>query len=289
MKAGIIGGGKVGCCLAQYFQQAGVLQGITAAHAEKSMLLAQRFGTELLTNEKLVQQADILLLTVPDRLIQKVAQQLAAAGADALRGKIFLHCSGSLGTEVLEPLKEQGAFVGSCHPLQSFVSAATELHGVYMAVDGDAEALEAAKKIAALLGGIPFYVPAKERRLYHAAACFCSNYVVAAAAIGQQLMARWVGSEDAAWQALLPLFKGTAANLQQADSAGSALTGPIARGDCATVSGHLAVLPQEVISAYCSLGLEAVRLASANGTIDSETAQQLVRLLEHPEVEKHDS
>lgn len=289
MKAGIIGGGKVGCCLAQYFQQAGVLQGITAAHAEKSMLLAKRFGTELLTNEKLVQQADILLLTVPDRLIQQVAQQLAAAVAETLRGKIFLHCSGSLGTEVLEPLKEQGAFIGSCHPLQSFVSAATELRGVYMAVDGDAEALEAAKKIAALLGGIPFHVPAKERRLYHAAACFCSNYVVAAAAIGQQLMARWVGSEDAAWQALLPLFKGTAANLQQAASAGSALTGPIARGDCATVSGHLTVLPQEVISAYCSLGLEAVRLASANGTIDSETAQQLVRLLEHPEVEKHDS
>lgn len=289
MKAGIIGGGKVGCCLAQYFQQAGILQGITAGHAEKSMLLAKRFGTEPLTNEKLVQQAELLLLTVPDRLIQPVAQQLAAAGVEALRGKIFLHCSGSLGTEVLQPLKEQGAFIGSCHPLQSFVSAATELRGVYMAVDGDAEAAAAAKEIVTLLGGIPFHVPAQDRRLYHAAACFCSNYVVAAAAIGQQLLARWVGSDEAAWQALLPLFKGTAANLQQAVSAGSALTGPIARGDRATVSGHLAVLPQEFIPAYCSLGLEAVRLASANGTIDSETARQLVRLLEHPEVERHDS
>lgn len=289
MKAGIIGGGKVGCCLAQYFQQAGILQGITAGHAEKSMLLAKRFGTEPLTNEKLVQQAELLLLTVPDRLIQPVAQQLAAAGAEALRGKIFLHCSGSLGTEVLQPLKEQGAFIGSCHPLQSFVSAATELRGVYMAVDGDAEAAAAAKEIVTLLGGIPFHVPAQDRRLYHAAACFCSNYVVAAAAIGQQLLARWVGSDEAAWQALLPLFKGTAANLQQAVSAGSALTGPIARGDRATVRGHLAVLPQEFIPAYCSLGLEAVRLASANGTIDSETARQLVRLLEHPEVERHDS
>lgn len=289
MKAGIIGGGKVGCCLAQYFQQAGILQRITAGHAEKSMLLAKRFGTEPLTNEKLVQQAELLLLTVPDRLIQPVAQQLAAAGAEALRGKIFLHCSGSLGTEVLQPLKEQGAFIGSCHPLQSFVSAATELRGVYMAVDGDAEAAAAAKEIVTLLGGIPFHVPAQDRRLYHAAACFCSNYVVAAAAIGQQLLARWVGSDEAAWQALLPLFKGTAANLQQAVSAGSALTGPIARGDRATVSGHLAVLPQEFIPAYCSLGLEAVRLASANGTIDSETARQLVRLLEHPEVERHDS
>lgn len=289
MKAGIIGGGKVGCCLAQYFQQAGILQGITAGHAEKNMLLAKRFGTEPLTNEKLVQQADVLLLTVPDRLIHPVAQQLADVGAEALCGKIFLHCSGSLGTEVLQPLKEQGAFIGSCHPLQSFVSAATELRGVYMAVDGDAEAAAAAKEIVTLLGGIPFHVPAQDRRLYHAAACFCSNYVVAAAAIGQQLLARWVGSDEAAWQALLPLFKGTAANLQQAVSAGSALTGPIARGDRATVSGHLTVLPQEFIPAYCSLGLEAVRLASANGTIDSETARQLVRLLEHPEVERHDS
>ncbi len=288
MKAGIIGGGKVGCCLAEHFVRLGILCGITAGHAAKSELLAERFSTRAVTNEELMQQADILFLTVPDRLILPVARELAAVGAETLRGKIFLHCSGSLGMEVLQPLQERGAFTGSCHPLQSFVSAATELRGVYMAVDGDDKAAAAAKKIAALLGGIPFCVPAGERRLYHAAACFCSNYVVAAAAIGQQLMARWVGGDAAAWQALLPLFQGTSVNLQQAETAGAALTGPVARGDCNTVAGHLQVLPQEFIPAYCSLGLEAVRLASANGTIDSETARQLEDLLRHPEVKKYD-
>lgn len=289
MKAGIIGGGRVGCCLAQYFQQLGILQGITAGHAAKSELLAERFGTEIMTNERLAREADILFITVPDRMILPVAQDMAAAGAGVLCGKVFLHCSGSLGTEVLQPLQEQGAFIGSCHPLQSFAGAATELRGVYMAVDGDEAAVAAAEKVAAMLGGVPFRVPARDRRLYHAAACFCSNYVVAAAAIGQQLMARWVGGSEAAWQALLPLFKGTSANLQQAENAGSALTGPIARGDCATVAGHLQVLPKEFVPAYCSLGLEAVRLASANGTIDSETAWQLAWLLKHSEVERHDS
>lgn len=288
MKAGIIGGGRVGCCLAEQLRRLDILCGITAAHEQKSTLLAGRFGTEVMTNEELARRSDVIFLTVPDRLIQPVAQALSEAGA-VLDGKVFLHCSGSLGTEVLQPLAEQGAHIGSCHPLQSFVGMDTELQGVYMAIDGDGKAAETAEQIARLLGGRPFCVPAGDRRLYHAAACFCSNYVVAAAAIGQQLMARWVGGDAAAWQALLPLFKGTSANLQQAATAGAALTGPIARGDCATVAGHMQVLPQEFMPAYCSLGLEAVRLASANGTIDSETARQLEELLRHPEVKEHDS
>ena len=287
MRIGIIGGGKVGCCLAGYLKQQ--LQGITASSEAHILQLAERFGLKPCTNVELVQRADVLLLTVPDRLIGAVAEQLvhecaesAATEADSkqsLMGKIFLHCSGSMGLEALAPLQREGAHVGSLHPLQSFAGGATELAGVYMAMDGDEAACAAAQQIAATMGGHPFQVPAAERAAYHAAACICSNYAVAVEALAQRLMSRWLGDEAAAWQALLPLFKGTAANLERTASPRTALTGPIARGDVTTVAKHLAVLPPELLDAYCSLGLATTKLALANGTIDKEVAAELTQLL----------
>ena len=288
MRIGIIGGGKVGCCLAGYLKQD--LQGITASSETHSLQLAERFGLKPCTNAELVQRADVLLLTVPDRLIGVVAEQLvrecgdfvatqADGGKHTLKGKIFLHCSGSMGLETLAPLQREGAHVGSLHPLQSFAGGATELAGVYMAMDGDEAACAAAQQIATTVGGHPFQVPAAERAAYHAAACICSNYAVAVEALAQGLMSRWLGDEAAAWQALLPLFKGTAANLERTASPRTALTGPIARGDVTTVAKHLAVLPPELLDAYCSLGLATTKLALANGTIDKEVAAELTQLL----------
>ena len=289
MRIGVIGGGRVGRCLAGYLREN--LVGITAHSPEHSRQLAAEFGTAPCTNGELVEQAEVLLLTVPDRLIgtvaaviaseaQKAAADEAVAEAKPLAGKVFLHCSGSLGLAELAPLQQAGAHVGSLHPLQSFAGGATQLAGVYMAVDGDEAACQAAIALANTLGGHPFRVPAAERAAYHAAACICSNYAVAVEALAQRLMSRWLGDEAAAWQALLPLFKGTAANLEATTSPRTALTGPIARGDATTVARHLAVLPAELVDVYCSLGLATTELALANGTIDKDAAAGLQRLLQ---------
>lgn len=277
MRIGIIGGGKVGCCLAGYLQSKNFLAGITAATERHSTELAQRFHTQLFTNAGLLAAADITLLTVPDRKIAAVAQELAAAGA--AQGKIVLHCSGSLGLEPLDALRLQGVHVGSLHPLQSFAGEAAQLKGVYMAVDGDDEAKKAAEALAVILEGHPFYVPDAERAAYHAAACICSNYVVTLEALAQGLISRWLGDEQKAWQALLPLFKGTAANLERTVSPGNVLTGPIARGDVETVKKHLAVLPEALRDLYSSLGLATVKLALSNGTIDVQAGHRLTTLL----------
>lgn len=283
MKTGIIGGGRVGSCLAGYLKKAGMLAGITASAPEHSRKLAEKFGTEYLSNDQLLQKADIVLLTVPDRSIGSVA---AGLDRNAAAGRVVLHCSGSLGLEPLAVLQEAGAHTGSLHPLQSFAGGSTGLQGVYMAVDGDVQARQAAEKLAAVFGGHSFRVPAEERAAYHAAACICSNYAVAVEALAQKLMSRWMPGHDAAaaWKALLPLFEGTAANLRGTDNAGSVLTGPIARGDLNTVEKHLAVLPEEFLPVYRSLGNAAAQLALANGTIDATTAQQLKKLLQDLEV-----
>ena len=277
MKVGIIGGGRVGRCFAFYLRDAGVLSGITASSEEHSVQLAQEFGTAVLTNAELCALADVVLIAVPDRLVSVVAASLAQSAAHL--PQVVLHVSGSLDLEPLAPLAQLGVHVGSMHPLQSFAGGKTQLDGVYMALDGDSTAQSAAKKLVQLFGGKAFNVPAAERAAYHAAACICSNYAVAVEALAVQLMARWTGSDKAAWEALLLLFKGTAANLERTLKPASVLTGPIARGDVVTVQKHLAVLSPEIQALYCSLGLATTSLALANGTIDEDAAKKLKNLL----------
>lgn len=279
MRIGIIGGGKVGTCLATYLKAKNMLVGITASNEKNSQRLAERFHLEATDNRQLTLKVDILLLTVPDRLVESVAESIAV---DGIEGKIVLHVSGSLGLEPLESLTRKGAHVGSMHPLQSFAAnTTTELAGVYMAIDGDNIAREIAAELAEKLGGKPFYVPAEERAAYHAAACICSNYAVTVEALAQKLMARWTGSEEDGWKALKPLFKGTAANLLRTDNAQSALTGPIGRGDINTVRKHLEVMPGEMQELYCLLGMATVDVALHNKTISVSDAESLEKLLQH--------
>ena len=76
----------------------------------------------------------------------------------------------------------------------------------------------------------------------------------------------------------MPLLAGTAANLASAENAGAALTGPISRGDAVTVAGHLKVLPQEFVPAYCALGLATVKLARESGRITESAAAEMTEL-----------
>ena len=110
MKVGIIGGGRVGSRLAASLREAGVLAGITAASERHSAQLAQQFGVPVTDNVELWQATDVLLLTVPDRLIGTVAEELAQSVTPA--AKVVLHVSGSVGLEPLAPFTQLGAHVG---------------------------------------------------------------------------------------------------------------------------------------------------------------------------------
>ena len=287
MKIGIIGAGKVGGALCKSLREAGVnVVGLTAGTEADTLAAAEKFQVKgFASNEELAASCDILFLTVPDRLVGKVAGELAKASSkqgetQTMQGKTFFHCSGSLGLEELQPLADAGAEIGSLHPLQSFASADVSFQGIYMAVDGMPNAQETGQAIAELLGAKVFVVPAAERKAYHAAACFASNYVVAAMAVAQELMSKWTPTPEAGLAALLALFDGTARNLHQSKLAREALTGPIARGDITTVKAHLAVLPPKIAEVYKALGRETICLAKANGSIDAGQAEALTSALQ---------
>ncbi len=221
----------------------------------------------------------LLVLAVPDDAVHEVANEVAGAGP-APGGCVALHLSGALSTDVLAPLSGAGYAVGSMHPLQTVAdpwSGADRLRGCAYALAGDPAALRAAFSVVSSLDGRPLVIPPALRPLYHSAAVFASNYVVAAAAVLARTLAEAGVAEDEAIAAVVPLMRGTMDNVQQL-GLGAALTGPVARGDVDTVRLHLSRLSSRERHLYSALGLETVNLARAAG-LDPERAEELEELL----------
>jgi predicted short-subunit dehydrogenase-like oxidoreductase (DUF2520 family) len=165
--------------------------------------------------------ADLVLLCVPDTAISDVSRCLAP-------GRAWVgHVSGVTPLAALE--QHERRF--SLHPLQTFrepsgdpAQLAMQLDGAWAAITGDtAEALAVARELAELLGLRPFELSDADRTLYHAGAVFASNYLVTLERAAVRLGVPADG--------LVPLMRGTIEH-------GFELTGPIARGDWATVEAH---------------------------------------------------
>jgi predicted short-subunit dehydrogenase-like oxidoreductase (DUF2520 family) len=168
--------------------------------------------------------ADIVLLCVPDSAIADVAGRLAPG-----HGWIG-HVSGATPLSALDPHMRRF----SLHPLQTFTRSRgpEQLDGAFAAVTGEtAEALAVARELAAVLGLEAFELADDRRALYHAGAAVASNYLVTLYRIASGLLEE----AGAPPEALVPLMKRTIEN-------GFDLTGPIARGDWATVDAHIAAI-----------------------------------------------
>ena len=214
------------------------------------------------------QAPELVFLAIPD---QAVPQYATALAAERERGDTaFVHVSGALPLSALDPVRAAGARVGSFHPLQSFAAARepAAFRDVMVAVDASDDALlEQLRDLARQLGARPERVTDGQRPLYHTAAVMASNYLVALAAEAADVLARAGWARDEALQNMLPLMRGTLDNLGVAGLP-DALTGPIRRGDIATVERNLAALDRELpdaARAYRMLGLAALELAQEAG------------------------
>ena len=126
------------------------------------------------------------------------------------------------------------------------------------------------------LGGEYFFIDREAKPLYHAGACVVSNYLVTLLDLGIKLLESTGIPSAMASRALLPLVHGTINNVEKIGIP-QALTGPIARGDIATVSKHLDCMRElapELVKLYTVLGCYTAPLAQAKGTIDRPTRDE---------------
>lgn len=260
MKFGIIGAGIVGTALAVRLDAAG--HECIGVHT-RSRHSFERFRSYLkvdhLTLEELVPAVDILFITTQDGVIRSIAEKLSENELIKF-GQVWIHCSGSLPSEVLRVKESLPVGCLSLHPLQAFASveeALTILTGTHFGIEGDNE--ELGEGIVKDLGGIPHKILAEKKTLYHAGAVVASNYLVVLASLAVELFAEAGIQGSEALDSLLPLMRGTLHNLERVGLP-KALTGPIARGDVQVVQGHLDYLPPKLVEIYQSLGSKALEL-----------------------------
>ena len=262
---GIVGPGRAGIALAVALRRAGLR--VLGLHGRRARHLPA--GLRLSTGPVVpwLGRASVVILAVRDDAVAETAAALARDPA-RLRGRVFLHLSGALTSAALAPLRRRGACIGGMHPLMTVSadprSAPAALRGATFALEGDPAAVRAARPLVRTLGGVSVIVPPRARARYHAGAVFASNYVVVLIAEAERLLASAGFSRTGARAALAPLAR---AALQNAAALGpeAALTGPLARGDAATVRRHLAALPAETRALYRALAAATVRLARRAG------------------------
>jgi predicted short-subunit dehydrogenase-like oxidoreductase (DUF2520 family) len=162
---------------------------------------------------------DLVLLCVPDRAIAECAREVAP-------GPWVAHVSGATPLAALDPHVKRF----SLHPLQTFTRTrgGEQLDGSWGAVSAETEkARTLGTELAALLGLRAFDLADERRGLYHAGAAFASTYLVTLQRIASTLLE----SAGAPPEALTPLMERTIEN-------GFQQTGPIVRGDHATLERH---------------------------------------------------
>ena len=276
---GLIGPGRAGAGLALALSQAGYhvsLHGRRKKQLPAPLKLTVGDGVK---PPPWIVDTEILILAVRDDAITPLAASLAKAGVITER-HVVLHLSGVQGQEALGPLVTSRAALGSLHPLQTIVEpelAPARLRGAWAAVEGMPRAVEAGERIAQDAGMRPFRIATKAKPIYHAGAVFASNYLVVVEAVAQRLL-RHAGLSDAdAWAALRPLVEGTIENLSRHEPR-EALTGPVVRGDTATIDRHLQSLAIDDAKLYRALGRAALELAQKRG-MDEKTAEKVADAL----------
>ncbi|MHB8717344.1 MAG: Rossmann-like and DUF2520 domain-containing protein [Candidatus Dormibacteria bacterium] len=263
-----IGAGRAGTALAVGAHAAGYR--IVAVHSRTPShagALAAAVGARHAPTAVAAAAADITFLTVPDSEIVRIAATLGATGV-SLQGRFLVHCSATSGPAVMAAARQTAAVVGVMHPLQALAGAASSplLRGTTFALEAPPALRDRLAALAVALGGEVLDLPAGARALYHAAAVLVGNTPVALLARATSLLEEAGIERGVGHRALAALLAGAAANARAAGPE-AALTGPVVRGDAATVARHLDVLAADPITRelYRRLSLETLALAGPQG------------------------
>jgi len=260
----IVGAGNLAGALAVSLRGAGyridqIVSRGSETSSRRARTLAREFGAVAAPAARAQIRAEVIWFCVPDGAIAGAAASLT--GAADWQGKVALHSSGALTSGELNVLRRRGAEVASVHPLMTFVRGSRpSLAGVAFAIEGTPKAVRAARAIVLQLRGRSFTISKQQKEAYHAWGMFASPLLTALLATGERVAGAAGVSRKAARERMLPILRQTLANYARLGAPDS-FSGPIVRGDVATVGKHLQVLLEvlEVREVYIALARAALR------------------------------
>ncbi len=282
LTVGVVGVGRAGSVLAAALDRAG--HRVVAAHAvsDTSRLRAEALvpGAALMSVPEVLRTAELVLVTVPDDVLPGFIAGVVDAG-HIQPGQFLVHASGRYGTSVLEPATRAGALPLALHPVMTLTGTSldlTRLAGCPFGVTSPAVLRPVAEALVVEMGGEPVWVAEEDRALYHAALANASNHLITLVAQSMDLLHR-AGVSDPG-RMLGPLMSASLDNaLRHGDPA---LTGPVVRGDAATVEKHLQSLAKvsgESRTAYLAMARLTADRALAAGLLPTHKAEALLDVL----------
>ena len=282
---GIIGAGAVGTALGAALHRAGWPVVAVGSRDEarrarfKELVPTARAFAEA---APVLDEAELIILAVPDDVIGSLAGELRLYGGQAL-----VHTSGVLGAEVLEPARAAGTQVGAFHPLVAFADrerAIAALRGSTIAIEGDDQLATLLAAMAEALGATAVRLAPGSKAAYHAAAVLSAGgFVALLDAIAELGSAAGLDEEGA-----LAIYGGLIEQtLDNARALGirAALTGPMTRGDVGTLKRHLDALGRlapDVLPLYRAAAEREIELAESRGSLAPHAAESMRRLLATP-------
>ncbi len=292
----VIGAGRVGASLAlalcaQGYTLSGFTSATPAGRARAEGLLGRAATLHLPALVAL--RPEIYFICTPDSVVADVAAELGAALAAAgpqgpAAPPVVVHTSGATSVSVLAPCEKAGAAALVFHPLQTFpepLTGATRFAGAGVALTPGPGRPDMAGEVgfrtADDLGMRPFLLADDKRSLYHAAASVACNYLVTLEAIANDLFVRAGVPERVTFDLFLPLVRATLDNVASRGPV-DALTGPLSRGDAATIAAHLEALAEDApasLSVYRSLGEATLGLVAARGDVSPAVIARMKELL----------
>lgn len=274
----IVGAGSLGSALAISLLTAGyevaqIVSRDRVSSRRRAQQLARRVGAHATVFASFDPKVDLAWLCVPDREIVNCARSLASRGQ--WTGRIALHSSGVLTSAELAALRARGAAIASLHPMMTFVPGEPPaLAGVPFAVEGDAIAVRTARQIVRDLGGNAFNISPTRKAAYHAWGSFVSPLLISTLVTAEQVADRAGIPRMAARKMMWPILHQSLANYAKHGPAG-AFSGPIIRGDAATLEKHLKILRAlpEAKAVYLALSRSAAK------NLPAKHKKQLLKVL----------
>ncbi len=269
MKIVFIGAGKVGKTLAKL---------ITLKTSHHIIAISNKVSTQqscefigagaTITNIEDLPSADLYFITTPDSEIEVCCQRLVAQ-ATIPKEAIIIHCSGALPSGILHCAKHKGIAIASVHPIKSFAlpeQSIKSFAGTYCAYEGDASCFPSIASLFSEIGGKVFKLSSDNKARYHAAGAFASNFIVSLFDISTKLLQQSGVDKENAIDISLSLMTSTLENLKTTRSANESLTGPVARGDTATINQHIAALDnqnlQQLYAMLSTYSLDLTKLSA---------------------------
>jgi predicted short-subunit dehydrogenase-like oxidoreductase (DUF2520 family) len=239
----LVGTGNLAQAIGPALKDAGyTIDAVVGRSAIQSRKRAEALALELrstsVTLEEFQPASDIVWLCHTDDALGDTAQRLARRGN--WKGKLVLHSSGALTSEILAPLRRAGAWTASLHPMMTFVpgGAGIDISKVPFAVEGGREGIAATKEIIRRLKAQVFEIRKEAKVLYHALGSFSSPMIVATLVTAERVGKAAGLTQKEVRKLMTPILLQTTVNYLQRGP-GLAFSGPIKRGDLNTVRRHL--------------------------------------------------